>query len=122
MGEKDAVTPLGKPETDRFTLPVKPYCGLTYTYVVVEWPCPMVAEPPPESVKVGALTLSDNAAVCVMLPETPVIVSGYCPTATVPATASVSVDEPVVGFGFQRAVTPEGKPETFSVTLLLKPY
>ena len=25
LGEKDAVTPFGKPETARFTLPVKPY-------------------------------------------------------------------------------------------------
>ena len=25
LGEKDAVTPLGRPETARFTLPVKPY-------------------------------------------------------------------------------------------------
>jgi hypothetical protein len=26
LGEKDPVTPLGSPETERFTLPVKPYC------------------------------------------------------------------------------------------------
>ena len=25
LGEKDAVTPFGRPETARFTLPVKPY-------------------------------------------------------------------------------------------------
>ena len=29
--ENDAVTPLGKPETERFTLPVKPYAGLMDT-------------------------------------------------------------------------------------------
>ncbi len=29
LGEKDAVTPLGSPETERFTLPVKPYCEFT---------------------------------------------------------------------------------------------
>jgi hypothetical protein len=27
FGEKDAVTPLGKPETARLILPVNPYCG-----------------------------------------------------------------------------------------------
>lgn len=26
LGEKLPVTPLGSPETERFTLPVKPYC------------------------------------------------------------------------------------------------
>ena len=27
FGEKDAVTPLGRPDTERFTLPVNPYWG-----------------------------------------------------------------------------------------------
>ena len=27
LGENEAVTPLGRPETAKFTLPVKPYCG-----------------------------------------------------------------------------------------------
>jgi hypothetical protein len=31
FGEKEAVTPLGSPETLRFTVPVKPYCGFTVT-------------------------------------------------------------------------------------------
>ena len=31
LGLKDAVTPLGKPVTARFTLPLNPYCGVTYT-------------------------------------------------------------------------------------------
>lgn len=31
LGEKEAVTPLGSPETERSTLPLKPYCGLMYT-------------------------------------------------------------------------------------------
>lgn len=29
FGEKDADTPLGRPVTARFTLPVNPYCGVT---------------------------------------------------------------------------------------------
>src|SRR5258706_8819142 len=28
LGLKEAVTPLGKPEADKFTLPVKPFCGV----------------------------------------------------------------------------------------------
>jgi hypothetical protein len=29
LGEKDAVTPLGRSETERLALPVNPYCGET---------------------------------------------------------------------------------------------
>ena len=29
FGENAAVTPLGRPDTDRFTLPLNPYCGNT---------------------------------------------------------------------------------------------
>ena len=29
FGAQSAVTPLGKPETDKVTLPVNPYCALT---------------------------------------------------------------------------------------------
>ena len=28
-GLKDAVTPLGRPDADKLTLPLKPFCGLT---------------------------------------------------------------------------------------------
>ncbi len=31
FGEKDAVTPVGSPDTARFTLPVNPYWGYTET-------------------------------------------------------------------------------------------
>ena len=36
LGEKDAVTPLGRPETARVTLPVNPYSGVIVTTVVAE--------------------------------------------------------------------------------------
>ena len=29
VGLKDAVTPCGRPESDKLTLPVKPFCGVT---------------------------------------------------------------------------------------------
>ncbi len=38
LGDKEAVTPLGRPETERFTLPVKPYIGFTLMYAVDEPP------------------------------------------------------------------------------------
>ena len=37
-GLNDAVTPLGKPETDRLTLPLKPFCGVTAMVLVREAP------------------------------------------------------------------------------------
>ena len=41
FGEKDAATPLGRPEMARLTLPLKPYKGWTKTVDVPELPCPM---------------------------------------------------------------------------------
>ena len=35
----EAVTPLGRPETDSATLPVKPYCGVTVIVLVPLPPC-----------------------------------------------------------------------------------
>src|SRR5713226_7769557 len=35
FGLKDAVTPLGKPEADRLTLLLKPFCGVTVTVTVL---------------------------------------------------------------------------------------
>ena len=34
LGLKDAVTPLGSPETDKLTLPLKPFCGVTVMVLV----------------------------------------------------------------------------------------
>jgi len=36
FGENDALTPAGKPEIERLTLPVNPYSGLTYTEDIPE--------------------------------------------------------------------------------------
>jgi hypothetical protein len=38
LGEKEAVTPLGRPDADRVTLLENPYCGETVTVPVVELP------------------------------------------------------------------------------------
>jgi hypothetical protein len=39
LGLKEAVTPLGKPEADKLTLPVKPFCGATVIVLVPMVPC-----------------------------------------------------------------------------------
>lgn len=122
LGEKDAVTPLGSPVTERLTLPVNPYWGLTKTYEVVVVPCPILTLPPPESVNVGAYTPSVSVVVALRVPAIPVIVNGYWPAAAELLTVSVSAPVPVVGLGFQSAVTPFGSPDTPRVTLPEKPY
>jgi hypothetical protein len=39
LGLKEAVTPLGRPEADKLTLPVKPFCGVTVIVLVPMVPC-----------------------------------------------------------------------------------
>ncbi len=42
LGLKEAVTPLGKPEADKLTLPVKPFCGATVIVLAPLLPCTRV--------------------------------------------------------------------------------
>ena len=42
VGLNDAVTPRGKPEADRLTLPLKPFCGLIVMVLVPAAPCVIV--------------------------------------------------------------------------------
>jgi hypothetical protein len=52
-----------------------------------------------------------------------VIVRLYCPRLAVLFAVSVSVLDPVVGFGIHEAVTPLGRPDvTAKVTLPVNPY
>ena len=42
LGLNDAVTPLGRPEADKLTLPLKPFCGVIVMALVPLAPCRMV--------------------------------------------------------------------------------
>jgi hypothetical protein len=42
LGLKEAVTPLGKPEADKLTLPLKPFCGVTVIALAPLAPCTIV--------------------------------------------------------------------------------
>jgi len=42
LGLNDAVTPLGSPEADKLTLPLKPVCGVTVIVLVPLPPCRIV--------------------------------------------------------------------------------
>ena len=59
-GEREAVTPVGRPETERLTLPEKPYDEPIEKVEVAVCPCPKVKYPNPEMVKLGVWTLRWN--------------------------------------------------------------
>ena len=42
LGLNDAVTPLGRPDADKLTLPLKPFCGVTEIVLVPLAPCTIV--------------------------------------------------------------------------------
>jgi hypothetical protein len=42
LGLKEAVTPLGTPDADKLTLPLKPFCGVTVMVLVPALPCVIV--------------------------------------------------------------------------------
>jgi hypothetical protein len=39
LGPNEAVTPLGRPDADKLTLPLKPFCGVTVMVLVPVAPC-----------------------------------------------------------------------------------
>jgi hypothetical protein len=42
VGLNDAVTPLGRPDVNKLTLPLKPFCGVTVMVLVPVVPCAIV--------------------------------------------------------------------------------
>ena len=42
LGLNDAVTPPGRPDADKLTLPLKPFCGMTVMVLVLLVPCVIV--------------------------------------------------------------------------------
>ena len=42
LGLNDAVTPLGRPDADKLTLPLKPFCGVTVMVLAPPAPCVML--------------------------------------------------------------------------------
>jgi hypothetical protein len=122
-GLKDAVTPPGKPEADRLTLLLKPFCGVTVMVLTPAAPCTMVKVfGDAESAKFGgAVTVSERVAALDRLPDVPVAVTVTVPVAAVLLAVSVKMLEPVVLVGLNEAVTPLGRPDADKLTLPLKP-
>ena len=126
-GLKFAVTPEGRPEADRLTLPVNPFCGVIVTVLgPPAAPCVSVtlAGDAP-SVKFGeaaALTVSEIVVVWVSAPEMPVTVAVEVPVAAVALAVSVRVLVVVALAGLKDAVTPFGKPDADRATLPVNPF
>ena len=123
LGLKEAVTPPGRPEDDKLTLALKPFCGVTVIVLVPFAPC-VIAKllGDAEIVKFGgAVTVSEIVVVFDKLPEVPVTVTVTVPVAAVLLAVSVNVLVLVVLPGLNEAVTPIGRPEADKLTLPLKP-
>ena len=122
---KLAVTPAGRPEADKLTLPVNPFSLFT---VIVLLPLPprvtatLVDEA--ESEKSGAawaFTVREIVVVCVVVPEVPVIVTVDVPVVAVTLAVRVRTLVEVVGLVPNVAVTPEGNPDAERLTLPVNP-
>src|SRR5215472_13120780 len=121
----DAVTPLGKPEAARVTLPVNPPVSVTVMVSVALAPCVTESDDADgDSVKPGvalAATVSAMLVDAVVVPEVPVMVTVDVPVVAVLLAVNVTTLLPVVGLVPNDAVTPLGKPEAARVTLPVKP-
>jgi hypothetical protein len=124
VGLKDAVTPAGRFEAARLTLPVNP--PMSTTAIVLVCPArpglrttlPGVAV----SVKVAVgTTVRLIVVVSVVLPEVPVMVTVAVPRVAEPLAVSVKVLVVVVLVGLKDAVTPVGRPEAIRLTVPVKP-
>jgi hypothetical protein len=122
----DAVTPLGRPEADKLTLPLKPFCGVTVIVLVPALPCvtvKLLGEAERAKFAAGAeLTVRAIVVEFDKLPEVPVMVTVAAPVVAVPLAVSVNVLVVVAGFVLNDAVTPLGRPDADKVTLPLKPF
>jgi len=124
LGANDAVTPLGKPEAARVTLPVNPPTPVTEIELValLPWPTDSVAGAAASVKPGGGLTVRARVADAVTAPELPVRFTVTGPAAAAVLLAvRVSTLAFVAGLGANDAVTPLGKPEAARVTLPLNP-
>src|SRR5947209_1102503 len=126
LGLNDAVTPLGRPDADKLTLPLKPFCGVTVMVLAPLAPCTIVKLlGDAEIVKLATgtrFTVRETVVVFVRLPDVPVTVTVTVPVAAVLLAVSVNVLVLAVLLGLNDAVTPLGRPDADKLTLPLKPF
>ena len=128
VGLKLAVTPVGRPDAENVTFPVKPLIGVTVIALVPLLPCTTLSEDGLEDKEkffADVFTVRLIAMVWVKLPEVPVTFTSTVPVAAVPLAVNVNVLTDVlaevVSTGPNEAVTPFGKPDAEKVTLPSKP-
>src|SRR6267378_3615553 len=124
FGLKVAVTPVGRLDAEKLTLPVKPRIGLM---VIVDVPVLPRATlrllGDAERLKFGpGFTVRAIVVVCVRPPDVPVIVTVTLPVVAVLLAVNVSVLVLVVLLGLNDGVTPLGRPEADKLTLPVKPF
>jgi hypothetical protein len=119
---KVAVTPLGRPDANNVTVPVKPDISVMVMLLAPLDPAvTLKLAGVAASVKPGAgLTVSASVALLLKVPEVPVIVTVDVPATAVLAAVRVSVLMPDLT-ALRVAVTPLGSPDAASATVPLKP-
>ena len=124
LGLNEAVTPLGRPDADKLTLPLKPFCGVTVMVLAPLAPCGIVKLlGDAERAKFGGgATVMDTVITCDNPPDAPVMVTVTVPVAAVVLAVNVNVLVLVVLLGLNNAVTPLGRPDADKLTLPLKPF
>jgi hypothetical protein len=120
-GLNDTVTPLGRPETLRATLPVKPLFGVTVIVLVPMAPCTTFNGEAESVNDAGVETVKAIATVAVRLPDLPVTVTVAVPAAAVAPAVNVRVLDVVALAGLNDAVTPLGSPATVRATAPVNP-
>jgi hypothetical protein len=122
-GLNEAVTPEGKPEADKVTLPLKPFRAFTVMVLVPVAPCVTVRLfGDAEIVKLGGgFRVSEIVVVLDKLFDVPVMVTVAGPVVAVLVAVSANVLALVVLLGLNDALTPVGRPEADKLTLPLKP-
>jgi hypothetical protein len=122
VGENEAVTPLGRPETLRLTLPVRPSDLTVLTLIVPDIPWPMLRLPVLVSSSPGALIVREAVVLAVTPPDVPVMVMRVVPGVALALTETLREASLVVGLPVKAAVTPLGNPETAKATDPVNPY
>ena len=123
-GLNEGVTPMGRPEADKATLPLKPLSGSIVRVLEPLDPCVIVRlVGEAESVKFGGgFTVKESVVELDRLPDEPAMVTVAAPVVAALLAVRVKVLVPVVLLGLNNAVTPAGKPDTDRLTLPLKPF
>ena len=124
-GLNAAVTPLGRPDADNATLPLKPFTLPTVTVLVPLALCATLnvdgdADSEKSAVAVVEI-VSAIVVVCDSEPDVPVMVTVFAPVAAVELAVKVTVLVVVALAGLNEAVTPVGRPDADNATDPLKP-